>query len=147
MLVGPLGMPHDLQRQIGDDLVGIHVRGGTGPALDAVHGELVEHVTGQDPVTGGTDGDADVPGQYLQLHIGQGTGFFDTGQGPDHLRELGKRCPGDMEIVHGPQGLYAIVNRIVYGQFPQKIMLQPTHGTSCGYCRKRPRQAARIPEP
>ena len=126
----------DLQRQIGDDLVGIHVRGRPRPALDAVHRELVEHVPGQDTVTGGANGDADIPGQYLQFHVGQGTGFFDAGQGPDHFRELGKRRSGDMEIVHGPQGLHAIVNRIIYGQFTQKIMLQPTHGTSCGYAEK-----------
>ena len=134
--IGPLGMPHDLQRQIGDDLVGIHVRGRPRPALDAVHRELVEHVSGQDTITGGANGDADIPGQYLQFHIGQGTGFFDAGQGPDHFRKLGKRRSGDMEIVHGPQGLHAIVNRIIYGQFTQKIMLQPTHGTSCGYAEK-----------
>ena len=65
VLVGPLGVAHDLQGQIGDDLVGIHVRGSAGPALDAVHRKLVEHVPGQDTVTGGTDGDADIPGQYL----------------------------------------------------------------------------------
>ena len=93
VLIGPLGVAHDLQGQIGDDLVGIHVRGSAGPALDAVHRKLVEHVPGQDTVTGGTDGDADIPGQYLQFHISQGTGFLDTGQGPDHFRELGKWCP------------------------------------------------------
>ena len=105
----PLGAPHDLQGAVADDLVGVHVRRGARPALDDVHHELVVQPAGEHVLAGA----GDVPGlglvQQAEGAVGLGRGQLDVGQRVDQARVLGQGNARDVEVVHGPAGLDAVV--------------------------------------
>ena len=110
MGVVALGAAKVFQGAVGDDLVGVHVGGGAGPALDAVHRELVEEASGDEVVAGPADGLADGGGNGPELHVGQGGGLFDVAQGGDEFRAAGYGLAAYGEVLHGAQGLDAVVD-------------------------------------
>jgi len=98
-----------LQRPVGDHLVGVHVRRRAGAALDDVDDEIgvvpaVHHLVG-----GLDDGRAEVRRQDLQVHVGLGRRLLDGAQGADEQGEPADGHAGDGEVLDGAQGLHAVI--------------------------------------
>ncbi|CAM5693841.1 hypothetical protein SAFG77S_03633 [Streptomyces afghaniensis] len=66
-VVAAAGVAEDLQGAVGDDLVGVHVRRGAGPALDGVDDELLVQPSGADLLAGPDDRTGDVRRQQAQV--------------------------------------------------------------------------------
>jgi hypothetical protein len=64
------------QREVADDLVGVHVGRGAGPALDDVDHELVEQLAFDEVLAGQDDGRCAVAVDGTQVGIGAGGGLF-----------------------------------------------------------------------
>ncbi len=88
VLILALVMTQKFQSPVGDDLVGIHIGGGTGTALEHIHCEVVMKVSCQNFITGFADGISLCFIQNAQFMIGQGSGFFYIGQSLDKCSKL-----------------------------------------------------------
>ncbi len=108
-VVGATGAAQELQGPVGDDLVGVHVRRGAGPALDGVDDELVHQPSRADLLAYADDRCGDVRGQEVEVAVGLRGGLLDGGQCGDQVGELGDGRPGDREVLHGPHGVHAVV--------------------------------------
>lgn len=103
--LGPAG---DLERTVGDDLVGVHVRRGAGSALDDADGELVVEFAGFDLFAGRVDEVRALVIERSDLGVGPGCGLFDAGEGADEVGIDGDGAAGDGEVlvrtgrVHSP---------------------------------------------
>jgi len=106
-LVAPLRRPEDLQRPVGDHLVGVHVDGGAGAPLDGVHDELGVHLPGDDVVGRLGDGVGQPGVDVARIPVGEGGGLLHDGHGPDERRVDGEA--GDGEVLGAPQRLDAVV--------------------------------------
>jgi hypothetical protein len=69
----------NLNGSVGDDFIGVHVGGSSGPALDCVYDKLVEELACDDLVTSLQDSFSDFFVQHIGGHIGHGSGLFDPG--------------------------------------------------------------------
>ncbi len=98
-LVFALPVAEAFQRQVGDDLVGIHVGRGAGAALDEVGDELVDHLAGDQPVTGADDGIGDPRIEDPEVAVGQRRRLLDVAEGLDEIRLGRHRDAGNMEIL------------------------------------------------
>jgi hypothetical protein len=123
VIVLPFLVSHDLQPPIGDHLVGHHVGGRAGTALEHIHGELVVQPAGQQFIAGVADGLHFLFVQHPQLAIGLGGGLLDKRQGLDHVFEILDEDAGDGKVLHGPQGLHPVVYFVGQFPFPQRIVL------------------------
>ncbi|MNO46165.1 hypothetical protein D3C76_364480 [compost metagenome] len=109
VLVLTLLVAHGLQRDVGDDFVGVHVGRSTSTALDHVHHELVVVIAFDQAGAGCGDGSVLGIAQVTQLTVGVGSGLLDHGQGHDQLRVVRQRNTGEVEVVGSAQGLDAVV--------------------------------------
>ncbi len=105
----PLGVPEQLQRAVGHDLVGVHVGGRARAALDDVHDELVVQLAGAYLPAGGDDRVGLLGRQQAEFRIGEGGGLLDCGQGVDQVRVGGDGGAGDGEVLRRAQGVDAPV--------------------------------------
>ncbi len=96
------GMPAELQRPIGDDLVHIHVRRCAGAALQHVDRELVGELAVLDVAACGDDEPCLVVVDQSELVVGFGTGAFDGRIGPHQLGMGGVRDSRDGEVTERP---------------------------------------------
>ena len=111
-----LRVPEDFQGPVGDDLVGVHVRGGPGAALDDVDDELLAEFAVHDLGAGLPDGGGTPGVEQSELVVGAGGGEFHGGQPADQVHVGGQRLAGDGEVLHGPEGVDAPVG--VGGNIP-----------------------------
>ncbi|MNF89850.1 hypothetical protein D3C84_723890 [compost metagenome] len=109
VLVLALGVAHGLQGDVGDHLVGVHVGRGAGAALDHVDHELLVEVAAHDARTGFADRRVLGRTQVAQFAVGIGGRLLDHGQRGDELRVVRQRHAGQAEVVHGTQGLDAVI--------------------------------------
>jgi hypothetical protein len=84
---------------VGDHLVGVHVRRGPGPRLEDVHGELVVVAALRHLVTGGGDLVGDLVVQLAQVGVGPSRGGLQPAQPVDHRGRDG--MSGDLEVLDG----------------------------------------------
>jgi len=94
-LAGPDLTAVNLGGAVGDDLVGVHVRGRARPSLKHVDGELVVVLAGDDLVGGLDDGFGLVVGDGSQVAVGQRGRLLDdlsarTKRRPKVTSEMGK---------------------------------------------------------
>ena len=83
-VVVALLLPQDLQRQVRDDLVRVHVDGGSGASLELVDGELVHAApVFDDLVAGGNDGLSLHGLHSLELHVRHGASLLHLREGAD----------------------------------------------------------------
>ena len=133
VLVFAFAVAQQLQRPVGDDLVGVHVGGGAGAALDHVHHKLLVQLAVQQLGAGGADGVAALLVQQAQLVVRQGGGLLDAGQRLDQLGVDGDGRAGDGEVLAGAQGVYAVVH--VGGHFAvaQQVVFDAEKGGVHGF--------------
>ena len=109
VLILALSMPHDFQGSVGNNLIGVHVGGGTRPALDAVHRKLIMQPSGHDFVTSRAYGPAHVLRQHPQAHIGQGGSLLYPSQSPDQFGHRAYGLARYVEIIQRPAGLNTVI--------------------------------------
>ena len=107
-LVVALGLAHQFERDVGNDLVGIHVGRSAGAALNGVDHELVVEVAiFRNQLAGPVDGIGLGRRQMPETFVGARRCLFHQRQCPDQIRKMTDGNAGDREIVHGPQGVDA----------------------------------------
>ncbi|KAI1693228.1 hypothetical protein DdX_20780 [Ditylenchus destructor] len=98
------------QREVADDLVGIHVGRGACAALDHVDHELVEQLALDDVVAGQDDGRGAVAVDGAEVGVGAGGGLLHVGQRAHQVGHGRDAGAGDGEVldrarrVHAPVG-------------------------------------------
>jgi hypothetical protein len=106
--------------EVGDDFVGVHVEAGAGAALEHVDGELVHApAVVEDLVACPHDGVAFFRGQGVESSVGECRGFFHLYHAADEVGYVVDGFPGDVEVIHGPEGVNAVVVLVGYFHFPQ----------------------------
>ena len=98
----------DLDGTIGNDLIGIHIDGGAGTALDLIADKLIVEFSLHDLAAGLADGFADIFTDDLVVIIGQGAGHLDLRQAFDKLRQQGPS--GNMKIFVSSQRLHSVIS-------------------------------------
>ena len=126
--VGALFMAEDLEGEVGDDLVRIHVRRGAGPALDHVDDEVLVPLSGENTVAGPADRGGNVRIEHAEFGIGLGGGFLDVSEGVDEVLEMREPDPGEGEILDRPRRLDAVVVGVRDLAFAERIVLEPETG-------------------
>ena len=132
----PLFPSQDLDGPVGYDLVGVHVGGSPGAALDGIHNKLIMQLPRDDLVACLENGLADALVQHIGRHVGHGSGLLDPGQIVDKYRMQGTLC--DVEIVFGPQRLDSIIGfyRNLQGSYRvgfKSHIICPSHFSSIIY--------------
>ncbi len=110
----PLLVAQEFKPPVGDDLVGVHIGGGAGTALEHVHDKLFVEFAGHYLVARGADRLHLGRRQNAQFMVGHGGRLFDEGQRIDEVREVSQRHAGNLEILERTGGLDAVVG--VVGQ-------------------------------
>ena len=108
VLVLAAAMAHDLERAVGDHLVGVHVRRGAGAALDHVHGEELVKLAVADLAARLGDGLVELVGEQPQLMVGDGGTQLDDGQPLDETGIVAQAELADGEILQTAHGLHAV---------------------------------------
>ena len=126
-----------LQRDVGDDFVGIHVGGGTGPALQHVDHELAVSAAGDDQIAGRDDGRGNVGFQGSEIAVGHGRRLLGEGQRLDQSGIVTKGNAGDGEILDRAGRVDAVIGFGGNGHFTDRV---PFHA----HCRHRSISFARI---
>ena len=103
----PFCAAQDLDCPVGNHLVGIHIGGGPGPALDGVHNELPVKLPPYDFITCSHNGIPHALIQHMGRHIGKRRRLLDPGQVPDKLPV--ERPSRNMEIILCPQRLNPVI--------------------------------------
>ena len=125
-----LGMAEQFEGAVGDYLVGVHVGGGSGAALDHVDDELFAEFSFAQLLAGAYDGIGDLRIEQPQLAVGPGGRLLDLGQGADQLREEVEPHAADVEILHCAHGLHAEIILRRDFHFAQQIVF------TTGFARK-----------
>ena len=97
----------DFNRAIGDDLVGIHVRGSAGAGLENIHDKLVVPFAVNHFLRSVLDGLGDLRWHITKPRIGGGGVLLDQAERADKLP--GKAQAADRKILDGPGGLRAVI--------------------------------------
>ena len=92
---------------VGDDLVGVHVALRAGAGLPDAEREMVVELAGDDFVGGLRDELGFVGGEFAEVLIDEGAGFFEDAEGADELARFG--VVADVEVDEGTGGLRAVV--------------------------------------
>lgn len=147
VLVLTLGVAHGFQRDVRDHFVRVHVGGGAGAALDHVHHELLVEIAADQAGAGLADGGVLVFREMAELTVGVGGGLLDHGQGNDQLRVVRQRHPGEAEVVHGAQGLDAVVGVSGHFEGAEQVFLDTgrCNGGHDGICLRGTRPVPRCP--
>ncbi|TLD45591.1 MAG: hypothetical protein FAZ92_02127 [Accumulibacter sp.] len=130
ILILALAMPEALQRQIGDDLVGIHVGRGTGTALDEVGDELIAQFAGDQAVTGAGNGIGETRIEHAEVAVGQRCRLLDIAESLDEIRLGRHRDAGNVEVLLAAQRLHTVVGVVRQFLLAQKVLLDSCHGDS-----------------
>ena len=101
-----LRTPHQLERDIGDHLVGVHVGGGSGAALDRIDHELVVIAPVlRDQIAGAVNRVGLRRRQVSKTPVGARRSLLHQHQRPHEFRKMADRNAGDGEIVDRTQGV------------------------------------------
>jgi len=103
-------MAEQFERAVGDDLIGVHVGGSAGAALNHVDDELVVKLAGADFAASAHDCIELVFAQQAQFVIGKSRCFLDEGQASDEMRIAADRCSRHLEILHGSCRVHPPIN-------------------------------------
>ena len=122
-VVTPLVLPQDLQREVRDDLVRVHVHGGAGAALELIDRELVHAAAVFDNLVAGGNDRLCLDGLHrLELHVRHGTGLLHLGEGADQLRRLVDGAARDLVVLDSSQCVDAPVRVIGYFARAEQIL-------------------------
>ena len=99
---------HDLEGAVGDYLVGVHVGGGAGAALDHIYGEVLVVHAFADFLAGLHDGVLLGVREEAELVVGDGCAFLGDGQAGDEQRVLVEVELADLEVLDATERLHAV---------------------------------------
>jgi hypothetical protein len=100
------------EREVRDDLVGVHVGRGAGAALDEVGDELVAHLARDQLVARTDDRVGDRRVEDAELAVGERRRFLDVAERLDEVRLGRHRDAGDVEVLGAAQRLDAVVGAL-----------------------------------
>ena len=109
VLVLTLLVAEELESAVGDDLVGVHVGGGTGTTLDHIDDELVVELARDDFVASLLDGLGDLVIDEVESAVGDGASLLGHGESLDEGGEVVELDAGDVVVVDTTEGLDTIV--------------------------------------
>lgn len=117
VLVFAFLVAHQLKANVRQDFVGVHVYGGTGPALEDIDRELVHaFAVIQDFVTGGDNRICRAFGNGLQLLVRQRGGFLHHDHAAHEFWYVADFAVANVEVFNRSQSMNAVVS--VRGNFP-----------------------------
>ncbi len=123
-LVVALLVAHQLERTVGDDLVGVHVGRRAGAALHDVDDEVIVQRPGPDLLAGAADRLVPLVIEQAEVVVGGCGRLLDRGERLDEVRAHPDLDARDREVLQRPQGVYtpvdvggdlAITDQIVLG--------------------------------
>ena len=128
-LVAALGVAGQLERDVGEHLVGVHVGGGAGAALVPVGAELVVVLAVPHGLAGLLD-----QGQLLFLHgpdvgVGSRRGELHDRPGLEEAGIVVRVHARDLEVLERPRRLHAVVGVRRDGLLSQEVLLDPRAGS------------------
>ncbi len=102
---------HQLQCQVGQHFVGVHVDGGTGATLKYIDRELVQTATFfQHQIARLDDVLAHLFGNGTQFGVGHSRSFFGQYHATDEFWRVVNGAVADLKVLHCPQGVHAVVS-------------------------------------
>ncbi len=116
----------NFQRPVGDHLVGVHVGGGAGAALDHIHDELVGQRAGADFLAGGDNGVGPGLVEQAERVVGLRRRTLDGSQRVQQLGVDGDRGSRDREVLDRAQGVDTVIGGCRHILFAEQIVF-----TSC----------------
>ncbi|MBG9889823.1 hypothetical protein ABE10_25335, partial [Bacillus toyonensis] len=130
--VVPLGAPRHLESDVGDDLVGVHVGRGAGPALDHADDELVVELAVDHPLRGRVDEVCALGVENPDLLVRPGACLLDHGQASHQVGIDRDRTLRDREVLLGAKRVHPPVR--VGGNLlaPQGVGLGTSQGRRIG---------------
>ena len=99
---------HNLQRTVGNHLVGVHVRRRAGAALNHVHGEELVELARADFAAGLGNGFEELVGEQPHLVVGHGGAQLHDGQPLDETGIVAQVELADGEVLQSAHGLHAV---------------------------------------
>ena len=124
LVLAPL-MAHELQRTVGDDLVGVHIGGGAGAALNHVNHELVVQPARSDLIAGMDNGVAPLLVQQRQLVVCHCRGLLDAGERPHEIGVDGDCRARDRKILQRAQRVDAVIATGRNVPFAEQVVFEP----------------------
>ena len=89
--------------------------------MNHVHHELIVEIASNQAGTGFADGSVLGIAQVTQLTVGVSGGLFDHGQAHNQLRVVRNRDAGETEVIHGSQGLDAVIRLGRYFEYAKQV--------------------------
>ena len=125
-LILPAPVSQELQSEIGDDFIGVHVGRGAGPALHRIDHELVEVAPVlRDEIAGVVDRLGFLHGQLLEPPVGARRRLLNEGKGADELRKMPDRYTGNRKIFDRAQRMNAPIGVRRNLSLAEQVMLAP----------------------
>ena len=115
------------ERTVGDDLIGVHVGGSAGAALNFIHHELLMQRAGANIAAGLGDGFHAFCVQKAELVVCACRRLLHIGQSPDEIGVVADGHPGDLEVFHGARRVHAPIDIRRNFLGPEQIMLLARH--------------------
>ena len=114
-VVAALLLPQDLEREVRNDLVRVHVDGSAGTALELVDGELVHAAAVLNDLVAGCDDRLGLRRLHgLELHIRHGAGLLHLRESTDQLGRFIDRATRDLIVLDCSQRVDAPVRVLGY---------------------------------
>ena len=127
-VVAALGVAGDLERDVGDDLVGVHVRRGAGAALDDADHELVVELAVDDALAGPVDPHGLVGVQHADFAVRPRRGLLHRGERTDQVGVHRDGALGDREVLERAHGVHAPVGVGRHLDAAERVGLGPRLG-------------------
>ena len=113
--------------EVADDFVAVHVRGGTGTALQPIGHELITVLAGDDLIAGPDERVSDVGRDRAEFLVGHRSSLLHIAVGDDEERFLAHRHFGDVEVFLAAQRLNAVVAIISDFELTQEVTFKTRH--------------------
>ena len=134
LVVAAGGQAQQLERAVGDHLVGVHVRRRAGPALDHVDDELVVEKPVAHVLACVVDGVGATLVDQAEIAVGADGGLLDRAEGGHQLAVHGHGGAGDGEVVERTGRVDAPVAARGYLALPQEVAFNPSRPASSSRC-------------
>jgi hypothetical protein len=117
-------VPHQLQRAVGDHLVGVHVGRRAGAALEHVELKLIVQRAVDDLAARALDAREDLDLEPSAFEVRARRGQLDHREGFDEVRIQVQRHAGDSKVLEPAGGLHAVVGVLRDRHRAQQIVLE-----------------------
>ena len=114
-------MPEGFEREVGDDLVGVHVGGGAGTALDKVGDELIRELARDDAVARRDDRIGDPGFKHAEFPVRHRRRFLDVAERAHEIGLPGHRYAGNAEVFLAAQRLDTVIGVFRYLTLAEKV--------------------------